>query len=986
MMLDSALLSCLKEAESPYDLLNTLIAEADKRKWALFAVYQGVMHQTIKPLPDALTAWLSTNDAPITPLEVSGGVVYPLGQEKVIVFSESTDGVMWFAEWLKLRLSMLHLTTSSQHFEDTNRRMREMESLNNISKLFSKYFGSDAIWSPLLAELSALFSKLRVVVAFWDDTNNTFYQPVLERKSQQHPIIEPLALAVMQSQNILALQDAHNSPAELERIGINDKEVLGGVRSWIGTPLVNRNGDAMGVFCLFSHAPNAYQASDLSVIRAIGAQLSMALDNARLLQQATSSLQAIQTQTNRMASLHRIALMLSNTLDPQEMLTQSAQLLADLFNVDHVGILRLNPNDNNIYFAAEYPDSRLSGIVISPKHSVDYQKILSDIRRNQPIVVTQKNASEVVGQEKRGDMWRNASRSGTTLIMPMVINDQIMGSLGLDSYNPQRIFDEEEIETLMTVAAQIGTALQNAELYEKAVETNHLKNEFLANISHELRTPLNAIIGYTELLANGAYGELNDQQNDRLMRVHRSGKNLLEIINDILDLSKIEAGRMELEVVSLNVEDVVQDVIMTIDTLAEQKGLELQVRVVPPVPSIKADSQRIRQVVTNLLSNAVKFTHKGVVAVTVQLVNLVNHISTDRRIQVPSYLGSIADGHWLMIAVSDSGIGIKPEHQRVIFDAFRQADGSSVREYEGTGLGLAISERLVKMHNGYIWVESTVNSGSTFYVLLPAMPPAEDTLEILLYDDKRPILLVIDDDMATLQLTEDYLVNSGYQVVTSRDAVQALDIIPRIKPATIITDVVMPHIDGWELLRRLKTDPETQHIPIIVQSVLDKRTTGLYLGASEYLIKPINQPLLLETLARFVHIMVEKPILIVDDKNHHRLLMQDVLQSAGYPVEAVNTGEKALEWVKENEPSMLIVDVMMPGISGFEVLRVLRDRDPEQKIPVILTTARDLTVGEKRKVEGLGAQFMGKSQMSGNTLVENVRIALNRRLQKHHSL
>jgi CheY-like chemotaxis protein len=340
------------------------------------------------------------------------------------------------------------------------------------------------------------------------------------------------------------------------------------------------------------------------------------------------------------------------------------------------------------------------------------------------------------------------------------------------------------------------------------------------------------------------------------------------------------------------------------------------------------------------------------------------------------------EGRWLLLSVKDTGIGINPQSQRAIFEAFRQGDGSSVREYEGTGLGLAISERLISLHRGFIWVESEIGVGSNFHVILPMPPAVMTTQEFSAANDGTPLVLVLDDDATSLQLMEDYLTSGGYRVKTTTEPNKLLEYAVALQPAIILTDVMMPQIDGWEILRRLKAEPITADIPVVIVSILDKKTTGYYLGAADYLIKPVSQQQLLESVARFINIEETSPILVVDDKNSHRMLVQEVLQMQGYNVVGVNNGDDALQWLKANTPSLIILDIVMPGMSGFEVLREVRQREATSKIPVVIATARDLTAGEKRKLDQFNAQLLGKHQMSGNALVEQVRIALNRRLQR----
>jgi CheY-like chemotaxis protein len=395
-------------------------------------------------------------------------------------------------------------------------------------------------------------------------------------------------------------------------------------------------------------------------------------------------------------------------------------------------------------------------------------------------------------------------------------------------------------------------AVNNAALYQQAVVANRLKSQFLTNISHELRTPLNAIIGYSELLLNGTYGQLSPKQVDRLSRVNNSGKHLLDLINDVLDLSKIEAGQMVLSLAPLSLPGLISDVITLITPQVESKGLTLHVNVSTDLPLISADQNRVKQILINLLGNAVKFTQRGSITLGAALITLVegNPISVG---PTPPPQFNVPDGSWLLLSVGDTGIGIKPEDQRIIFEAFRQADGSTVREYEGTGLGLAITQKLVSLHNGFIWVESEIGAGSTFHILLPSLEKTTITFEYpQVVDDQRALILVLDDDAAALQLIKDYLDEKVYQVITTHSPNEAIELAYRLRPRVILTDLMMKGMNGWEVLRTLKQNARTVNIPVIIISVSEQQAMAFQLGAADYLVKPIVQQALVSTLERWI--------------------------------------------------------------------------------------------------------------------------------------
>jgi CheY-like chemotaxis protein len=342
-------------------------------------------------------------------------------------------------------------------------------------------------------------------------------------------------------------------------------------------------------------------------------------------------------------------------------------------------------------------------------------------------------------------------------------------------------------------------------------------------------------------------------------------------------------------------------------------------------------------------------------------------------------LGALS-GEWLWITVADTGIGIRKEDQEIIFDAFRQVDSSSVRKYEGTGLGLAITSQLVKLHNGYLWVESEPGKGSSFTIMLPFVQPTlEPTLDLQLVEDPdRPVVLVIDDDPSALQLVKDYLNDYDYQVVGLGNPAQAVELAHRLRPAAVITDIMMPNVSGWEILRELKADRETRDIPVIVLSIVEQKTIGHYLGAADYLIKPVTRDALLSSLTRTARYMPESPILIVDVNADDRAFLVRLLEYAGYQTVQAASSQAALDWLAQHSTALILLDLGMPEMTGFDFLEHLREQANWRDIPVIVITGVDVSLNQvaKHEIE----QVFQKGAISGAVLVQGVQTALNKRL------
>jgi signal transduction histidine kinase/CheY-like chemotaxis protein len=389
-------------------------------------------------------------------------------------------------------------------------------------------------------------------------------------------------------------------------------------------------------------------------------------------------------------------------------------------------------------------------------------------------------------------------------------------------------FSPDTLELLETFAGQSALTILNARLFrelevrssELAVVSRH-KSEFLASMSHELRTPLNAVIGFSEVLLDRMFGDINQRQEEYLHDIRSSGLHLLELLNEILDLSKVEAGRMELEPAVFRVVEALEYALSLVRERAGRHGIELRLDVAGDVEEVLADPLRFKQVVLNLLSNAVKFTPDG------------------GRVTLAAAL--VADE--LLVTVTDTGAGVPPEDRERIFESFQQGGRGTTRE-EGTGLGLTLTKRIVELFGGRLWLDTTVGEGSTFGFSLPVAHAATGTST----GDARPVLLLVDDDRASLDLIAAYLDGSGVDIVRARDGAEALEQARRLLPAAVVLDIRLPKVDGWQVLAELKSRPSTADIPVVVVSIVDEPSRGRSLGASGYLTKPVRRERLLSAL------------------------------------------------------------------------------------------------------------------------------------------
>ena len=483
--------------------------------------------------------------------------------------------------------------------------------------------------------------------------------------------------------------------------------------------------------------------------------------------------------------------------------------------------------------------------------------------------------------------------------------------------------------------AQLANANKELDLRNREVErATQLKSKFLASMSHELRTPLNAIVGFSDLLAEQTAGQLNDKQKRFVNHIKQGSAHLLQLINDILDLSKIEAGLLELHCESFQVNEALPEVLSTIRPLAMAKQITVHHKLAIDL-AVYADRVRFKQILYNLLSNAVKFTPK------------------DGRIDIDCYEHEDA----VCISVADTGIGIRAEDQKLVFEEFRQVEGSGANTQQGTGLGLAITKRLVEQQGGKISLESELGKGSRFIVTLPLasetrsqqLPAAVSPVSAIAPSTalRNPLILVVDDELSARELLTNYL-SPAYRVATAESGAEASEKAKRLRPDAIILDVLMASGNGFETLVALRKQPETANLPIIILSIIDQKEVGFALGATDYLVKPIRKPLLLETICKYVppYTDDDSAILLVDDDVKTLELLEETLRSAGYETQSVQTGARALEVLSSKLVGAVLLDLLMPGMDGFQVIRHIRDRETLRNLPIFVMTGKNLSSEE----------------------------------------
>jgi signal transduction histidine kinase/DNA-binding response OmpR family regulator len=523
-------------------------------------------------------------------------------------------------------------------------------------------------------------------------------------------------------------------------------------------------------------------------------------------------------------------------------------------------------------------------------------------------------------------------------------------------------FEQGQIDLVSTFAAQGAIAIEHVELFgeierksrELEIVSRH-KSEFLAQMSHELRTPLNAIIGFSGVLLDRTFGDVNPKQEEYLADILGAGRHLLSLINDVLDVAKVEAGQMKLELSELDLGALLNDALVLVREQASDRAQTIDLEVEPDLPVVSADARRIKQVVTNLVSNAVKFTPEhGRIVTTARLVGDAVHVS-----------------------VQDNGIGIGPDDREMIFEAFNQVTAGTDPKPEGTGLGLTLSRQIVGLHGGSLWVESSAGEGSTFTFSLPVRPaafvgPAATFEPAATAVDRSTVVLLVEDDEHSAELLSLYLRDTGFEIAVAGNGAEGLELARRLRPAGIILDILLPGLDGWEFLARAKAEPEVATVPVIIVSMLDERGRGLALGAADYLVKPIAREELLDALARVTPVP-HPTALAIDDDPVALELISAVLQPAGYTVLTARNGTDGLALAEAEEPDVILLDLLMPQIDGFMVVDQLRANPATTSIPIVVLTSKTVTIEDERRLRGRIASIARKGEVDRAALLALVR-------------
>ncbi|MCG3110823.1 MAG: response regulator [Candidatus Manganitrophus sp. SB1] len=685
------------------------------------------------------------------------------------------------------------------------------------------------------------------------------------------------------------------------------------------------------------------------------------------------------SRTRELQALNQIATTANQSLELQGLLDTTLEKVIEVTGFESGYVEIFNPSESRLVMKSHFG---ISSPLLNELHAAGNLQIsLEVVDTRAPVILEQADVSETTNP------LINAGYQ-TLIVFPVQSKNKIIGAFTLAS-RTARNFTAQDLQLLSSIGNQVGTAVENAHLFQKEQETveklmemDRIKSEFLSNVSHELRTPLTSIIGFSEILLDRLAGALSPDQESYVRNMNTSGQHLLEIINNLLDLSKIKAGKMEIHPHLFSLRSLLETIQQTVIPMTYKKGLHFDLSVDEGVDMVYTDEGKVKQILLNILGNAIKFTPaKG----SVQLQVRAGRLGRARAIE---------------ISIRDTGIGIPTHALSKIFDEFQQIDGSYTRDYPGTGLGLAITKRFVDILGGEIHVESRSGSGSTFRVSIPipeerdVQPPpiqtfsssemtarADAILNIPALsegaEEDRPRILVVEDDPAVAKLLALYLTQEGYAVVHAYDGQDAIEKAQEIKPFAITLDIMLPRIDGWEVLKKLKTLPSTKDIPVIIVSIVENPTLGFSLGAVDYFTKPINRKGLIDSLKKYsiTQSVIRKPInfLVIEQDTVVMEQIGSILDEEHFGVIKTNNGEEGIALAVEIQPDLILLDLMLNNISGIETIHRLKQHPTARNIPIILFASRELTAEEKQILDGQVREIIYKNPSLKETLIQEVR-------------
>jgi signal transduction histidine kinase/CheY-like chemotaxis protein len=911
------------------------------------------------------------------------GVIVILKAQPEPFTTRQIELVTTFADQAVIAVENVRLFTELEtRTSELTRSVEELRALGEVGRAVSSTLDLETVLTTIVSRATQLSGTDAGVIYEYDELGEAFHlRATWNYEDEFVELIRDTPLR--KGEGAVGHMAVTREPVQIPDIladvayqsRVRDFLVRSGYRALLAVPLL-REDLLLGGLVLSRKAPGEFSTEVIDLLTTFASQSALAIQNARLFRELEEKSRDLGSLSRNMEQLYRLSTALQEPLSLGEQLTRVLDAARQVVRLDRLHVWTLTAEADSLTLGA---GAGLTAEEWQPLENLtiplaEAGVLAAACRERTPLLFTDQNPLPRELRLRPPYSTLSALRTKNVLAIPMIARGRPVGVLSGDNRSSREPIPAHTVDLLQTFAAQAAVAVENARLFQEIqnkgreleVASRH-KSQFLANMSHELRTPLNAIIGVTEMLLEDAQAAAQPDQIEAHERILRAGRHLLALINDILDLSKIEAGKLELSLESVALAPLVEDVVATIRPLAAKNANQVDVQCPVDVGAIRADPTRLRQALLNLASNASKFTERGRIRVTVT-----------RRPE---------DGgrDWVTMAVSDTGIGMTPEQMAKLFEEFTQADASTTRKYGGTGLGLAISRRLCRMMGGDITVTSAPGQGSTFTIRLPAdartVPPAAtEPVPRPIATEPRPgppgpasnRVLVIDDDETVRDLMDRFLVKEGFSVITAANGIEGLKRAREVHPAAITLDVMMPDLDGWTVLAALKGDPELADIPVILVTIVDEKARGFALGATDYMVKPIDRERLASVLRTLCGDRPAPHALVVEDDETTRSVIRQTLQRAGWSVAEAEHGRWGLDRVAERRPDVIVLDLMMPEMNGFDFLGALRGNPEWRAIPVLVLTAMDLTDEDRRRLNGEVERILQKGASAREELLDEV--------------
>ncbi len=859
--------------------------------------------------------------------------------------------------------------------KETEQRATELTIINSVQEGLSHHLDIDGIYRLVGENVRQKFNAQCVILGSFDPRTETeklwyaYEKGVYIENLPDRPYDKIRQYLVDTGKPYF---DNHVTDDKMKE---TSSEVLRGTevpRSVIFVPLISGSTVTGYVSLQNVEYHDAFTDNDLRLLTTLANSMSLALESARLFDEIQRLLSETEQRATELAALNAVRTALVKELNLDSLIQLVGEQIVSVFKADIAYVAVVDESAGMINFPYVYGENKPPiklGEGLTSKVIESGEALLINKDLGQKSIEIGKAPIGILSQSYLG--------------VPIFVSGKPMGAISVQSTIKEGLFTEADAHLLGMIATQVGTAMHNAQLYSEAriarseaEKANKAKSAFLANMSHELRTPLNAIIGFTRIVQRKSAGLLPEKQIENLEKVLISSENLLGLINTTLDIAKIEAGRMDVLASNFMIAPLIDLCVNTTTPMIKPK-VKLEKRVAPDLDRIFSDQDKIRQIVLNLLSNAAKFTHEGSILLSVY------------REQEDQF----------RIDVKDTGIGISPEAMPRIFKEFQQADNSTTRQYGGTGLGLSISRNLARLLGGDISVVSEPGKGSTFSLILPMsyqsptafqaeteaittavslpknLPQRTDPSEAI-KGKKR--ILVIDDDPDALYLLQENLDPLEFSLISALNGPDGLRLARNQQPQVIFLDILMPGMDGWQILRDLKEDSATADIPVIILTIVDKKPLGYQLGASAYLLKPLDPLEVRRILNRVINpaMSEKKHVLVVDDDPNIADLVQQFLPEVDFTVESALNGKAGIEIIETKRTDILLLDIVMPVMDGFAVIEKVRQNPKTHDLPIIVLSAKELSGEEAQWLEESVTQVMKKQGLRGQQLLDEINAAM----------